>query len=123
MNENAAASWDARIVHSSENGTICVRFHDKKIVDTAQIEAMSEELSRLTSNDGSRMVLNLDGVEFLSSAALNKLVSLERKMKARDGTLALCSLTTTVRDVFSITRLGDLFNIHESEQAALASMT
>lgn len=114
-------SWGSGIEHIDQNGAICVRFRDRKIVDMEQIEAMSEELARLSAGEGSRMVLNLDGVEFLSSSALNKLVALERKLRVRDGRLALCSLTSTVKDVFSITKLGDIFCIHEDESAAIAA--
>ena len=115
--------WDSRLLHRQHEGAVCVRFQDRKIVEMAQIEAMSEELSELSAGDGARLVVNLDGVEFLSSAALNKLVSLERKLRGRDGRLALCSLTLTVKDVFVITRLENLFAIYDTESAALQALS
>ena len=115
--------WRTSIDHTDRDGVICVRFRDRRMVDTHQIEAAWDEVSQLTSANGSRLVLNLSAVEFLSSAALNKLVSLERKLRGRDGQLALCSLTGTVRDVFSITRLTQVFDVHATEDEAVESLT
>ena len=120
--QTTTTRWDAGIDHLQESGAICVRFRERKIVDMMQIEAMSEELARLTADEGSRLVLDLSGVEFLASAALNKLVSLERRLRSRAGQLALCGLTSTVQDVFSITRLTSVFSIHPDQAAALAAL-
>ena len=68
-----------------------------------------------------RLVLNLGTVEMLTSAAIGKLVMLNRKVQAANGRLALCCLTPTVKEIFDSMRLTDLFHIYPDEQAALQS--
>ncbi len=97
-----------------------VRFNDTKIVDSANIEAMGAELSSLVETDKIiQILLIFDGVEFLSSAALNKLILIERKVKEAGGNLRLCALREEIKEVFTITRLDRIFDIRDSESDGL----
>ncbi len=97
-----------------------VRFNDTKIVDSANIEEMGEELSSLVESDKiTQILLIFDGVEFLSSAALNKLILIERKVKEAGGNLRLCALREEIKEVFTITRLDRIFDIRDSESDGL----
>lgn len=98
-----------------------VRFVDRRILDAANIEGLGDELFSLVETDNrTRLVLNFTGVEFLSSAALNKLIILDKKVKSHGGKLVLSDLRPEIKEVFAITRLDQLFTISDSEQAALA---
>lgn len=99
-----------------------VRFLDRKILDAAKIQEMGEELFSLVgADDRYKLLLNFSNVEFLSSAALNKLIILEKKIKAEDGRLILSDLRPEIHEVFVITRLTQLFEIKETESDALAA--
>jgi anti-sigma B factor antagonist len=97
-----------------------VRFNDKKIVDGANIEEMGNELTELvTVQKYKHILLNFEGVDLMSSEALNKLIKLDKKVKAVGGVLRLCSLKPDIREVFTITKLDRLFDIRDTERAAL----
>lgn len=97
-----------------------VRFNDSKIVDSANIEEMGAELSSLVETEKIiQILLIFDGVEFLSSAALNKLILIERKVKEAGGNLRLCALREEIKEVFTITRLDRIFDIRDSESDGL----
>jgi len=97
-----------------------VNFIDKKILDENNIQMIGEDLFRLVDELGRKKVLlNFSNVEFLSSAVLGKLVSLNRKLQAVRGKLILCGISNEIREVFEITKLDKLFTIHKEEQAAL----
>ena len=97
-----------------------VRFNDRKIVDSANIEEMGEELMSLVDKDKMKhILLNFEGVEFLSSAALNKLILIDKKVKQAGGNLRLCSLREEIKEVFTITRLDRVFDIRKTESDAL----
>ncbi|MEX0818270.1 MAG: STAS domain-containing protein [Pirellulaceae bacterium] len=105
----------------SEVGDVSVvRFTDRRILDAASIEALGDELFELVEvNHLKRLLLNFTGVEFLSSAALNKLIILDKKVKSIGGKLVLCDLRQEIKEVFAITRLDQLFTISDSEKQAL----
>jgi anti-sigma B factor antagonist len=99
-----------------------VRFVDRKILDAVNIQELGDELFALVEQDHrKRLVLNFSRVEFLSSSALNKLIVLDKKIKMHGGGLRLCCLRPEIKEVFSITRLDQLFDIRETEADAVAS--
>ncbi len=99
-----------------------VRFADGKILDASNIEELGAQLFQLVEVEKrSKLLLNFQSVEFLSSAALNKLIILDKKMKGIDGQLKLCFLKPEILEVFVITRLNQLFDIVEDEATALES--
>ena len=109
-----------RITVSDNNGISVVRFVDKKIVDSGSIEQLGEELNSLVTVDKrNKVLLNFDSVEFMSSAALNKLISLNTKVKAAAGRLKLCCLRAVIKEVFTITRLDRVFDLRKSEEEAI----
>ena len=66
-----------RIAVVEDAGVSIVQFTDKKIVDSATIEQLGDELNALVTVEKRNMLLlNFEGVDFLSCAALNKLISL-----------------------------------------------
>jgi anti-anti-sigma factor len=85
-------------------------------------EALFEQTYSLVDQAGrSRLVLNCDGLDFLSSMALGKLVTLMRKTRAGGGKLALCKVNRTIDKVLQTARLADVLLNYEDEQAAIRS--
>lgn len=99
-----------------------VRFLDRKIIDAANIQELGDELFGLVEKEQRKnLLLNFATVEFLSSAALNKLIILDKKVKAAGGKMRLCNLKPEIYEVFAITRLNQLFDIKTTEQEALGA--
>jgi anti-sigma B factor antagonist len=99
-----------------------VNFTDKKILDEQNIQIIGEQLFSLVDELGRRkLLLNFSNVEYLSSAALGKFITLNKKVNAAGGKLVLCGIDPQIYEVFEITRLNRIFNIQKEEQAALQS--
>ena len=97
-----------------------VSFMDKKILDEANIQEIGDELARLVTKDHRiKLLLNFENVEYLSSAALGKLISLHKRVREHSGQLKLCSIRPEIYEVFKITKLNLLFEIYDDEELAL----
>ena len=97
-----------------------VNFVDKKILDEQNIQIIGDQLFSLVDEVGRRkLLLNFANVEYLSSAALAKLITLSKKLQQAGGRLILCNIDPQIYEVFEITKLNKLFNIQSEEQAAL----
>ena len=107
----------------SQNGDVTIaKFLDKKILDQLIIQDLGNELFALVEEEKKeKLLLDFSEVEFLSSAALNKLIVLDRKMKASGGKLKFANLRAETHEVFMITRLNQLFDIQDTDADALAS--
>ena len=110
-----------RRIETSEIGDITVvTFIERKILEAAHILELGEELLQLVEKDGNKdLLLDFSNVEFLSSAALNKLIILDKKVKAKSGQLKLCNMMPEIREVFVITRLNQLFDIVDTREKAM----
>jgi len=60
--------------------------------------------------------------KYISSAGLRVLLSTAKKLQKSDGLLVLCSLSSTVREVFEIAGLTPLFTIYDSMGRALKDL-
>ncbi len=97
-----------------------VNFVDRKILDEQNIQIIGEQLFNLVEEQGKRKILlNFGNVEYLSSAALGKLITLNKKAQEAKGRLILCNIDPQIHEVFEITRLDKFFNIQKDEQTAL----
>ncbi len=99
-----------------------VRFRDPKIIEDLNIQELGGEMFRLVEEEDRRkLLLNFSTVDFLSSAALGKLITLDKKVKAHGGQLKLSNIRPEIFEVFQITKLTRLFDICDDEADALAA--
>ena len=66
------------------------------------------------------IIIDLGELSYISSIGLRSFVAIAKKLKDRGGALRVCRLTGLVRQVFEITRLTELFPMHESVESAVA---
>ena len=107
----------------SEVGDVTmVRFRDQRITEDRRAQEVGQELYNLVEGEnGKKLLLSLSSVDFLSSAALGKLVTLDKKTRARGGVLKLSNICPRLSQIFTVTRLDRLFDIEQDETAALAA--
>lgn len=99
-----------------------VKFLDKKILDEAGILELGSELFGLVEVENrKKILLSFTGVEFLSSAALGKLITLDRKVKAHKGRMKMSDIRPEILDVFQITKLDKVFDIRAGEAEAISA--
>src|SRR5262245_38093547 len=88
------------------------------VLDDQNTEMMGEDLFKLADGLGRRMlVLDFSNVEYLSSTALGKFITLNKKVKAGGGQLVFRNMDPQIYEVFDVTKLNKLFRI-EHEPAA-----
>ncbi len=104
---------------------LVVNFTDAKILDEARIQQIGQELMNAAASAGQKkkMLLNFQGVQFMSSAMIGKLVLLNKKCKTDEVALKMCSISTNVLEVFKITRLNKVFEIFDDQDKAIKSFT
>src|SRR5260370_31206260 len=99
-----------------------VNFVDKKILDEQAIQTIGDQLFSLVDQENCRqMLLNFSNVEFLSSAALGKLIKLNKKLQEVKGRLILCNIDPQIYQSFETPNLDPFFTIHKHEHDTLHS--
>jgi anti-sigma B factor antagonist len=113
-----------RRIKVTDSGKVSVvTFNDSKIIDEAEIQEFGQELYDLVEREGKKkIVLNFGNVEFLSSAALGKLIGFDKRVKQNGAELILSNIRPEIYEVFAITKLTKLFVIKDDEADALAAI-
>ena len=107
-----------------ESGDVTIaKFVDKKILDEGNIQIIGNQLFALVEDEGrKKIILDFSNVEYLSSAALGKLITMDKKVKAAKGKLRLCTVRPDIYEVFAITKLNKLFDMQDTLEKALVGM-
>ncbi len=111
-----------RITVEDVGDVAVVQFVDKKILDEQNIQMIGDDLFRLVDELGRRkLLLNFSNVDFMSSAALGKLIRLHQRLAQVGGKLILCSISKEILQVFTLTKLDKMLKIVKDEQTGLGS--
>ena len=113
---------ESRLMIQKEPDVTKIQFVDRNILDEANIQQIGEEISQIIENAAvPKILLDFDNVDHLSSAALGTLITINNKVREKDGQLRLANIKPQIYEVFVITKLNKLFQIHKTEQEALSS--
>ena len=114
--------FQPRYLKVQEYGDIVVvQFGVSHINDEENIEDLGHELFLLTDQFGfQKIVLNMTGVEYITSSVVGKMITLHRKLHRNRGKMVVSDLTSGVQDVLDASRLLSYFTHCEAEIAAVA---
>ena len=84
-------------------------------------DTIEEKLQEIIARGPKGILLDLSGVEVLDSRGLKALVRAYISLQKRDAQLKLMKLPPRIRQVLQITRLLNVFEVYDSEEAALQS--
>lgn len=90
-------------------------------VDVYTAPKLKDELVGLIEEGKNQIVVDLEGVEFMDSSGLGVLVGALRRLKEREGTLALVCTKGPVLRILSITGLNKVFPVYQSVDEAASS--
>jgi len=68
-----------------------------------------------------KVVVNVEGVDYMSSAGLRAILVLGKAVQNGGGVLALCGMKGTVKSVMELAGFRNLFPLYDSVEAALES--
>ena len=88
-------------------------------VDIYTAPKLREKLVELIDAGNDRIVVDLERVGFMDSTGLGSLVAGLKRIRERDGELAIVCTREPVLKVLSITGLDRVFPVHDSVEKAL----
>jgi stage II sporulation protein AA (anti-sigma F factor antagonist) len=90
---------------------------------TGQLNAITATLAGTFDTGALHLVLNLAGLDFISSAGLRVLLATSKKLSRQNGKLVLCELQPAVRKVLEISGLLTVFVVAATEEEAQSLAT
>ena len=105
--------------YSAARGRIVVEVSGE--IDVYTAPRLREALVSLVDAGDYRLIVDMEGVEFLDSTGLGVLVGGLKRVRAHDGSIDLVCTQGRILRIFRITGLSKVFNIYDSVDEALAS--
>jgi anti-sigma B factor antagonist len=85
--------------------------------------AVRNTVRDILKNNGKKIVLNLAEVNYIDSSGIGELVSTYSTVTNNGGQLKLLNMTKKIQELLTITKLLTVFQVFDSEQAALTSFS
>jgi anti-sigma B factor antagonist len=104
------------------NDVAVVGFADMDVVfQPKHVQDLNDELHRLVEDEKrNKVLLNLSGIQYLSSSMLVRLININKLIEHSQGQLKLCCLSPVMLDTFRVSKLEHLFETFDDEATALA---
>lgn len=78
-----------------------------------------EELMEIASAKASKVVMNLDQLEYVSSAGLRSILLFARRQKLSNGTFGICNLQPVVKEAIETSGVANLVEVLDTEELAV----
>lgn len=92
-------------------------------LDTVTAPAFESWIRELIGGGSVRLVLDLSGIDYISSAGLRGLLVMSKLLKEKQGKACLVGVKGTVRSVFEMSGFLTFFRVEETVGAAVAQVS
>ena len=87
-------------------------------LDTDTATQLEKELAQIFVPDSKKLLFNMSGLEYVSSAGIRIIAMASKKMKENSGTIAMTGLQPQIEKIFEIVKALPNFGIFKDEAEA-----
>lgn len=92
-------------------------------VDSSTAPKLTEALTRITDSGRYRIILDMSGLEFMSSAGLRTLINVQKSCKRYNrGELALAGIPPNIKSALELAGLTPLFAMYDDALTAIGNV-
>ena len=91
-------------------------------MDATTVSEFTEECGKLLKSGTGRIIIDLEGLEYISSAGLRGILTMGKSCKAAGCALAFCSMQSMVADMFKLSGFTSILKVYPTLDEALAGM-
>ena len=108
------------ITQQQQDQTIVVEPRGR--LDSTTAGELESHLLSLLDQGQSQLVVDFIQLDYISSAGLRVLLMAAKRVKALQGSLALCCMKDSIREVFEMSGFDRIFAIYASREDATSAM-
>lgn len=109
-------------------------FHDEPVgdwhllrvqgeIDMATAPKLRQQIVALVGQGSTRIIVDLEGVEFIDSTGLGVLVGAVKRVRTVDGALRVVCKRPNLVELFELTKLTSVFALYETVELATSAPT
>ncbi|MGE0448733.1 MAG: STAS domain-containing protein [Vicinamibacterales bacterium] len=82
----------------------------------------STALNEIAQAGHAKVILNVSGLDYVSSAGLRAILVAAKLMQVHQGAMTICGATPAVKQVMEFSGMSSLLKLYETEEAACAAL-
>lgn len=90
-------------------------------MDAITVGSFEEVFRAKLEENVSKFLINLAGLEYISSAGLRGILIAEKTSRAKNSSLAFCSMQSMVSEVFRMSGFNTILKIYATPEEAIAA--
>jgi anti-sigma B factor antagonist len=99
------------------------RFEDVQKFNALITEEVKEELVQLFNKPNTRLILNLEGINYVDSSGFGVFLSVMKMANNNYGFFKICNITSEVMELFKLLQLHNIFDIFEDLDDCIKSFS
>jgi len=103
------------------DGIFIARLKDISRFNSIISQSVKDELNKIMSERGTKLIFDLEGIKFIDSSAFGTLISILKTSKINNGIFKICNVTPDVQELISVMQLDTVFEICTSVDNCIAS--
>ncbi len=103
------------------NDVTVVRFTNVSRFNALITEPVKEELKKLFNKPNTKLILDLEGIEFIDSSGFGVFLSIMKTANNNYGYFKICNITPEVMELFKLLQLHNVFEIYSTLEDCLKS--
>ena len=110
----------SRLMIQRDPDVTIIEFLDRNLLDEANIQQIGDEITSIIDESPyPRLLISFENVDHMASAALGTLITINNRVRQKDGQLKLANISPQIYEVFVITKLNKLFQIYKTTDEAV----
>lgn len=105
---------------TTEKGKYCIVKLKGNLMEKGQANDLLDEINACIIRDIKSFILDFSDFQYMNSSGLTVLLNILTLSRKAGGDTIVCNINDKLKTVFTITRLTEVFEIADSEQAAEA---
>ncbi len=110
------------IEQRSVGSVVVLDLHGKLVLGDGS-GLLKDKVNSVVLQGQKQILLNLGGISYMDSAGLGELIASHTTVARAEGQVKVANLTKRVSDLLAITKVLTVFDVHETEDAALNAFT
>ena len=109
-------SLDVRTV-----GDITILSPKGMLLGGKETDELQGKIKSLAESGNNKLLINLGQTSFMNSVSLGVLIAGHSNYAKRNAKMKLCAVDKKIQNIFVVTKLSLVFDVHETEDAAVKS--
>lgn len=105
------------------NNIYVASFQDLSRFNALVTESAKEQLLNLFHKPGTKLIINLEGIQFVDSSGFGVFLSVYKAANINYGYFKICNVEKDVMEVFKLLQLHNVFEIYSNLEDCLKSFS